>query len=119
MKKNNNYFKKGNSPWNKNIKGIHLSKKSEWKKGQFGRNWLPVGSITKRIDKNNKLRQFIKINEPNKWLEYSRWLWQQYYGTIPKGYVIHHKDNNTLNDNLENLAMITRKEHINIHRKLY
>ena len=27
-------FKKGNIPWNKNLKGIHLSPKSEFKKGQ-------------------------------------------------------------------------------------
>ena len=33
-------FKHGHKPWNKNIKGIHLSSKSEWKKG-----FTPSGSI--------------------------------------------------------------------------
>jgi len=118
MKKNKNYFKKGHIPWNKELKGIHLNPETEWKKGQKGRNWMPIKSITIRKCKNGEFRRFIKIREPNKWLEYARFLWQKCYGTIPKGYIIHHKDNNALNDVLKNLKMITRKEHINIHRKI-
>lgn len=32
--KNSAHFNKGHKPWNKNLKGIHLSPESEWKKGQ-------------------------------------------------------------------------------------
>jgi hypothetical protein len=31
--RHNGNFKKGNAPWNKDLKGIHLSPESEWKKG--------------------------------------------------------------------------------------
>lgn len=37
-KKNSGSFQSGHSPWNKNLKGIHLSSESEFKKGCNG-NW--------------------------------------------------------------------------------
>lgn len=64
--KNNGRFKKGHIPWNKNIKGLHLSPDTEFKKGEKGIKWLPVGSITTRKYKNGEIRRFIKIKEPNK-----------------------------------------------------
>ena len=36
---------------------------------------------------------------------------------IPKGYVIHHKDRNKLNNSINNLQMVTRGEHKRIHNK--
>lgn len=36
---------------------------------------------------------------------------------IPRGSVIHHKDYNSLNNNIENLQMMTRKEHDHFHSK--
>lgn len=37
---------------------------------------------------------------------------------IPKGYQIHHKDDDTTNNNLDNLQMVTLKEHNEIHSKI-
>ena len=115
--KNQTSFKKNHIPWNKDKKGIHLSPQSEFKKGQKGINWMPFGSITIRIDKGNKQRRWIKIEEPNIWIEYAKFIWIKNNGKIPKGYLIHHIDKNTLNDDIGNLALVTRKAHINIHRK--
>ena len=44
-----------------------------------------------------------------------RLIWKRYFGEIPKGYEIHHKDENKLNNSIENLQLVTRKEHIHIH----
>src|SRR3990167_9833059 len=112
-----NGFLKNHIPWNKGKKGLHFSPNTEFKKGQRGINWLPLGSETIRIDKGNKKRRWLKIAEPNIWIEYAKFVWMQYNGKIPKGYLIHHIDKNTLNDNIENFALLTRKAHINIHRK--
>ncbi len=115
-KPNKTAFKKGDIPWNKNLKGIHLSPQSEFKKGQDGMNYVPVGTISIRIDKNDKQRRWIKVKEHNIWIEYATFVWIQNGNKIPKGYLIHHKDDDTLNDNIENLAIVDRVEHMNIHR---
>ena len=36
-------------------------------------------------------------------------------GDLPKGYVVHHKDLNKMNDCLDNLVRITVSEHMKIH----
>lgn len=113
---NKTTFKKGYTPWNKNKKGIHLSKKSEFKKGSRPVNWKPIGTITKRIDKNKTIRNWIKIEEPNKWIELYRYNWLKAKRKVKKNYVIHHIDFNSQNDNIENLILLSRKQHINIHR---
>jgi len=94
MKLNSGSFKKGNNPI----------------------NWKPVGSLTLRKDKHDEYRRWIKIKEPKVWLHYAVFLWIKNFGEIPYGYVIHHKDRNKLNDNINNLQCLSRKDHINIHR---
>ena len=51
-----------------------------------------------------------------------RLVWEKQNGEIPKGYVIHHKDENKMNWNLDNLELLNRSKHIQehsntIHRK--
>jgi hypothetical protein len=44
--------------------------------------------------------------------------WLKYHGEIPKGCVIHHKDENKLNWSIENLEMLSRKDHIVQHKNI-
>jgi len=116
-KENSTKFKKGHKPWNKGIKGLHLSLATEFKKGHPStHSYTPVGTLTIRTNKSNCQRRWIKITEPDKWVEYAKYVWWKHFGKIPKGFLIHHIDKNSLNDNVENLAMVTRAQHINIHR---
>lgn len=51
-----------------------------------------------------------------------RLVWEKNNGKIPKCYVIHHKDENKMNWNLDNLELLNRSKHIRkhsdiIHRK--
>jgi len=114
-KPNSTSFKKGQSPWNKGKKGTHYSPETEFKKGQKGIRWQAAGTISCRIDKGNKQRQWIKIEEPNIWIEYAKFIWFKNNGKIPRGYIIHHIDGNTMNDDINNLALLTRKAHFEIH----
>ena len=76
-----------------------------------------MGTITIRTHRKEK-RQWIKVSEPNTWEVYAVYLWKKYNNKeIPKGYIIHHKNKNKLDDRIENLELLSRKEHINIHRK--
>lgn len=111
-----NSFEKGHIPWNKGIKGIHLSKESEFQKGRTSLTKCPIGTIKERNEKG-KIRNFIKIAQPNKWEYYYVYLWKQKNGEIPKGCVIHHINKIPNDDRIENLICLTRAEHINIHRQ--
>lgn len=42
--------------------------------------------------------------------------WENHYGSIPNGYIIHHKDGNKLNWDIDNLELLSRCEHVNEHR---
>jgi predicted DNA-binding protein YlxM (UPF0122 family) len=44
--------------------------------------------------------------------------WEKLNGKIPKGYELHHKDLNKLNNDVSNLQLVTPKEHTEIHSKL-
>lgn len=116
-KPNKTSFHKGHVPWNKGKKGIHLSPKTEFKKGQRSLNWLPVGSKTIRLDRNKVKRMWIKIAEPNKWEEYAKFIWKKHFGKILKEDVIHHIDGNRLNDNISNLIALPRKDHPIFHSR--
>lgn len=46
-----------------------------------------------------------------------RLIWEKHYGEIPKGYHIHHRDLNKLNNNIENLELISSSQHSTLHHK--
>lgn len=46
-----------------------------------------------------------------------RYIYEKYNGTIPKGYDIHHKDHNKDNNEIDNLELLTGKQHKQKHAK--
>lgn len=99
-------------PWNKGMKGIHLSPATQFKKGQPSSRHLPIGSVTVRLRRREGYqRAFVKVAEPNVWKERAKMVWEEKHGPIPRGMVIHHKDRDALNDTLDNLQMLTKSEH--------
>lgn len=44
-----------------------------------------------------------------------RQVWEDHFGEIPKGFHVHHKDGNTLNNDISNLECITAKKHREHH----
>jgi HNH endonuclease len=44
-----------------------------------------------------------------------RWVWINHYGAISQGMDIHHKDGNKDNNEIENLEMMTRSDHLKRH----
>lgn len=111
-------FPKAHKPWNHDLKGIHLSPGSEFKKGRRSEKWVPVGTVTIRTDKQGNDRAYVKVAEPSKWRERAAVNWELFHGKpLPKGKVVHHRDRNTLNDSSANLQALTRAEHIKVHRE--
>lgn len=49
------------------------------------------------------------------WILRAVYVWQSARGKVPDGFVLHHIDKNSLNDALDNLCVLTRAAHKNIH----
>lgn len=129
-------FKPGHDTWNKGLKGIHLSPQSEFKKGclrgQAARNWRPIGTITIRHDslfrwqrtrkykggghRKGKPRRWIKIRDDGlsqkRWIPYAQFLWRKHNGPVPDLYIVVHRDNNQMNDAIDNLIVVDRRLHL-------
>jgi len=104
---------------NKGIVKRRNSPATEFKKGAIPINKDITGTIRIRFRMNNKdkPRKWIKIAEPNIWILYAKYVWQKAYGIIPNKLLIHHINHNTLDDRIDNLMLLSRAEHMNIHRK--
>lgn len=62
------------------------------------------------IDKNG----YFRFNDSNKLVH--RWVAAKYIGPIPRGYVVHHIDRNKLNNNVDNLEIMSQEEHEKEHQ---
>jgi hypothetical protein len=108
-------FQKGHAPANK---GQKMSKdvyekvaRTMFKKGSKPVNTQPIGTIHQRRDTGGKMYQYIKLADCN-WQLLNRYTWEQHNGPIPKGMVVVYKDGNYLNNDINNLLMITKKENM-------
>tara|TARA_R100001591_G_scaffold103956_1_gene111449 strand:- start:769 stop:1116 length:348 start_codon:yes stop_codon:yes gene_type:complete len=106
-------FQKGNTPWNKGVKGIHLSPKSEFKAGPTHTgachpSWK--GGVQKPKADCAYLWTSTKTRARR-----PRVIYEQHHGSIPKGYVIRHIDGNKDNDHIDNLQAISRAENMKLN----
>ena len=108
-----NAFEKGHTPWNAGSKGVMKANRTSFKPGDKPVRTVEVGTINTRHRnrKSEKPRQFIKIAEPNKWRHYATWLWEQEHGQLIHGDVVHHINGDSLDDRIENLIALPRKDH--------
>lgn len=112
----NTRFKKGQTSWNKGKKMSQETyeklKPTMFQKGNLS-NARPVGS--ERIDVDGYT--YIKVAKPNKWKRKHRVLWEEKYGTIPKGYKLIFADGNKQNLNFDNLVLVSDSELFILNKK--
>jgi len=106
---NSGCFKKGHTPWNKGLKYSHINS------GQFPlfhkpHNTKMEGELTIRTDTRTSRKYLYKKIGDNNWIAYNRYLWEKFKGKIPPGMLVVFKDGNSLNCNIENLMLISRKQ---------
>lgn len=61
---------------------------------------------------------YMRIWNNGKSVKYHRYIWEQIYGKIPEGYIVHHIDGDKLNNNIQNLRIMTSSEHSKLHWRL-
>ena len=116
-------FVKGQIPFNKDKKwnefmskeGQNNSKKTTFKKGNIPANAKTIGS--ERTDKDGYIS--IKIQDGNRndnWIQKHRYIYEQEYGKIPKGYKLIFADGNKRNFNLDNLVLVSNAEQLIMNR---
>jgi hypothetical protein len=55
------------------------------------------------------------LADPNGYAFEHAFVWMAAYGPMPDGYIIHHRDANKANNQLDNLELLTRAEHNQKH----
>ena len=55
--------------------------------------------------------------QPHRGALLHRLIWEDAHGPIPEGYVVHHRDGNSLNNALDNLELLARGDHIGHHKR--
>ena len=108
-------FKKGRKTWNKGLKGVMKANKSSFKKGQKPVNYRGGYKIQKDgiyvITK--KKRYYIKDGKKisvNIYEQLARKKYREAFGDFDKKLIVYHKDGDNLNNELDNLELISRKE---------
>ncbi len=79
---------------------------------------LPVGTvrIRTRHKRGGVQRAWVKVAEPNSWKLRAQVVWEAAKGPMPRGTVVHHKDDDKLNDAIGNLELLTKAAHLAEHR---
>lgn len=105
-------FNKGATPWNKGKKGLWFkgAENTWFKKGQKPINKRSIGSIYKPSKENRQI--LIKVDDTGvrkkDWIPLSHAVYTKYYGEIPKGHVVIHKNKNNRDFTPDNLQVISR-----------
>lgn len=81
-------FPKGHVPANKGQRGFRASPATEFKPGQRGSKWLPIGSL--RTSKEGYLQRKMTDTgyPPRDWVAVHRLVWIDAHGPIPEGHAV-------------------------------
>ena len=75
-------------------------------------------TVNKRLNifTNSRGYEIWKDKKTNKIKYAHKELFRKFYGEIPEGYEIHHKDGNKLNNSLDNLIAVSKEIHRLYHK---
>jgi hypothetical protein len=107
-------FKKGEIPWNKGLEGFNPSPETCFKEGQFVGKEHPSWKGGIQHITNDCVHLWAGCN---KRVRRPRIIYKKYFGKIPKGFIVFHKDGDKENDDPNNLIAISRAELLEINNK--
>lgn len=108
-------FRAGLIPHNKGQKMPDEIKKKvsrTWfKKGSLPHNTKYDGHVSVRRDKSGTLYRHVRVSL-GKYVHEHVLIWEQHHGPLPENHVVYHIDGNSLNNDISNLAIRNRAEHL-------
>lgn len=108
-------FKKGQTPWNKGMKGVSFPgmEATQFKKGNKPPQWVPVG--TEIINSHGYAK--VKIGNPGKWRLKHHLIWEKHNNkAIPRGHVVIFGDGNKKNLDPNNLILVTKAQLVRMNQ---
>lgn len=117
-------FQKGDVPFTKGKKQIEYmsddtierTKETRFKKGIVPHNTKYDGAISIRRDKSERQYKWIRTGL-NDWIHLHRHLWEKHFGFIPDDMCVAFVDFNSMNCEIENLKLITKRENLERNRQ--
>lgn len=108
-------FRKGQPSWNKGMKGLKFpgSEKTWFRKGHLPKNTMFDGAIKIRHnhkDRGDRPYRWIRISKAH-WKQLHVHVWECAHGPVPAGHIVVFADGDTMNCDISNLRMISRKQH--------
>ena len=107
-------FPKGHVPANKGMRRPGWSpgrmRETQFRKGQRGRNWMPLGS--ERINSDGYLDRKVQDTgyPPTDWRAVHILLWEQHHGPVPAGHKVVFRNGNKRDVRLDNLELLSNAE---------
>jgi hypothetical protein len=107
-------YPKGHAPANKGVRRPGYApgrmSQTQFKKGQRGNNWMPIGS--ERISKDGYLERKINDDMPfqRRWRAVHLLMWEAKNGPLPKGHAVAFRNDDKTDLRAENFELITRVE---------
>jgi hypothetical protein len=116
-------FEKGHIPANKGTKGVYNigGNKTSFQKGHISANNLPIGSESWRKDTGGGEKFcFVKVQDGHgnkNWKPKHVVIYENYYGSIPKGYKVIFADRDRTNFDIDNLILVSHQELLIMNKK--
>jgi len=109
------HFKKGHTSWLKGTKGIVKPNKGSFKKGE--KTGKQVFSFNNGLCFDKAKNRWLIWCKDKTYVSFSRAVIESILKKhLDKGKIIHHINRDSLDDNPDNLVVITRAEHQRIHK---
>ena len=102
----NTRYAPGHPNFTNNVKGVHTSRRTEFKPGHKPYNSKPIGSESK----TSRGFTMVKTAEPDVWRQKHEVIWEAANGPIPKGHIVIFADRNKSNFAIGNLLLVSSAE---------
>jgi len=88
----------------------------------YSRAEAPLGTVRERDAGNGQRVRMVKVRMDGpvgrRWVQYARWWWERNRGPVPAGRRVCHADGDLMNDDPENLVLLTPGEVFNLYHRL-